>query len=59
MEFSLTPERQAIRDNVGKVCADFADDYWLEHDRTGEFPDAFYQAMAEGGWLGSSWERAC
>ena len=52
MEFSLTPERQAIRDNVGKVCADFADDYWLEHDRTGEFPAAFYQAMAEGGWLG-------
>lgn len=52
MEFSLTPERQAIRDNVEKVCADFADDYWLEHDRTGEFPDAFYQAMANGGWLG-------
>ena len=52
MDFSLTPEQEAIRDNVAKVCADFGDDYWLEHDRTGEFPDDFHRAMADGGWLG-------
>ena len=52
MDFSLTPEHEAIRDNVAKVCADFGDDYWLEHDRTGEFPDDFHRAMADGGWLG-------
>ena len=52
MDFSLTPEQEAIRDNVAKVCADFDDDYWLEHDRTGEFPDDFHRAMADGGWLG-------
>ena len=52
MDFSLTPEQQAICDAVRKVRAAFDDDYWLEHDRTGEFPDAFHKAMADGGWLG-------
>ncbi|MEE9194282.1 MAG: acyl-CoA dehydrogenase family protein [Alphaproteobacteria bacterium] len=52
MDFSLTPEQQTICDAVRKTCAAFDDDYWLEHDRTGEFPDAFHKAMADGGWLG-------
>ena len=52
MDFSLTMEQQSVRDAVQKICADFDDDYWLEHDRTGEFPEAFYRAMADGGWLG-------
>jgi acyl-CoA dehydrogenase len=52
MDFALTPEQEAIRDSVAKVCADFDDDYWLERDRTGEFPDDFHHTMAEGGWLG-------
>ncbi len=52
MDFSLTPEQQAIRDNVAKVCEAFGDEYWLEHDRTAEFPSDFHGAIAEGGWLG-------
>ena len=52
MDFSLTSEQQAIRDSVHKICAAFDDDYWLERDRTGEFPSDFCQAIADGGWLG-------
>ena len=52
MDFSLTPEQQAIRDNVAKVCEAFGDEYWFEHDRTAEFPSDFHGAIAEGGWLG-------
>jgi len=52
MDFSLTDDQQAIREAVRKTCAAFDDDYWLEHDRTGEFPFDFHAAMAEGGWLG-------
>lgn len=52
MDFSLTSEQQAICDAVGNICAAFDDGYWLDHDRTGEFPEDFYQAMARGGWLG-------
>jgi len=35
-----------------KICSRFGDDYWLERDRTGEFPEDFYRAFADGGWLG-------
>jgi len=52
MDFSLTAEQQAICDEVQKACAVFDDDYWLERDRTGEFPFDFHRAMAQGGWLG-------
>ena len=52
MDFSFTPEQLAIRDAVGRICARFADDYWLKRDRDGGFPDDFHRAMAEDGWLG-------
>ena len=52
MDFSLTAEQQAICDEVHKACAAFDDDYWLERDKTGEFPFDFHRAMAQGGWLG-------
>ena len=52
MSFETTPEQQAIRQAVLQSCAPFGEDYWLEHDRTGEFPYQFYAAMARAGWLG-------
>src|SRR2546423_1369758 len=47
-----TPERVAIRDAVGALCAKFDDDYWLERDRTGTFAFDFHKAFADAGWLG-------
>lgn len=52
MEFALTVEQEAIKENVAKLCADFDDDYWLSHDDSGGFPHDFHQAMAKAGWLG-------
>ena len=52
MDFSLSDEQLAIREAVGRICAAFDDDYWLERDRSGSFPDAFRTALIEGGWLG-------
>ena len=52
MDFNLSPEQEAIRDNVEKLCAPFDDDYWLDRDDTGEFPADFHKAMADAGWLG-------
>ena len=52
MANSLTPEQQSICDAVQKVCAPFDDEYWLERDRTEEFPLDFHRAVADGGWLG-------
>ncbi len=42
----------SLRDAVDKICARFGDDYWLKHDRDGEFPEEFRRAIADAGWLG-------
>ncbi|WP_374569849.1 acyl-CoA dehydrogenase family protein [Phenylobacterium sp.] len=52
MDFALSDEQEAIRAAVQKVCAQFDKAYWLEVDRNGYFPEAFYRAMAADGWLG-------
>jgi acyl-CoA dehydrogenase len=58
MDFSLTPEQAAIREQVARVCADFPDEYWLQKDREGVFPHEFHAAMAAGGWLGIAMPEA-
>jgi acyl-CoA dehydrogenase len=52
MDFMLSDDQQTIRDTILKVAADFDDDYWLEKDTNGGFPEDFYNAFAEAGWLG-------
>ncbi len=52
MHFELSEDQQAIREAVTQSCQPFPESYWLEHDRTGEFPHDFYAAMAKAGWLG-------
>jgi acyl-CoA dehydrogenase len=52
MDFALTPDQEAIREAIARICARFGDDYWLEKDRAGGFPFDFYDALAEAGWLG-------
>ena len=41
-----------IRDGVRRVCSKFDDVYWRERDDTHEFPWDFYEALADGGWIG-------
>ncbi|MCC7167198.1 MAG: acyl-CoA/acyl-ACP dehydrogenase, partial [Rhodospirillales bacterium] len=52
MDFSLNETQEQIRDSVARICADFGDEYWLERDREGGFPDDFAKAIAQAGWLG-------
>ena len=52
MDFTFTPEQEAIRDAVGRICARYDDAYWLAHDRDGGFPEDFVTEIAAGGWLG-------
>jgi acyl-CoA dehydrogenase len=47
------PEELArIREAIDRLCAGFGDEYWLERDRKGGFPEAFHAAVARDGWLG-------
>ena len=58
MDFALTEEQQQIVDAVEKVCAPFDADYWHARDDDGEFPEAFYRALADAGWLGIAMPEA-
>jgi len=52
MDFAFTPEQDAIREAIAKICARFGDDYWLKKDKEGGFPTELHQALAKDGWLG-------
>jgi acyl-CoA dehydrogenase len=52
MGFGYDQTHEDIRQAVRQMCAKFTDDYWLEHDRSHEFPWEFYDAVVSGGWLG-------
>ncbi|HVY07011.1 MAG TPA: acyl-CoA dehydrogenase family protein [Burkholderiales bacterium] len=52
MDFSFTPDQLAIRDAIARLCEKFDARYWLERDRDGGFPEDFYRAVAQAGWLG-------
>ena len=48
----FTEDQIAIQDGINKICENFGDDYWLETDRTGTFPEDFVKEFVDGGWLG-------
>ena len=59
MDFAFTPEQQRIREAIGKLCAQFGDEYWLKKDREGGFPAELHRALARDGWLGIAMPEDC
>ena len=58
MDFELNEQQASIREAIARVCEQFGDDYWLECDRSGQFPEEFVAAITEGGWLGIAMPEA-
>ncbi len=58
MDFALSPLQQEIRDAALKIGERIGLDYWLERDREGGFPEKFYRAVADAGWLGIAMPEA-
>ena len=52
MDFALTEAQEQIRTQARTQAARFDDAYWRRCDTEHAFPWEFYQAFAEGGWLG-------
>ncbi|MCW2689324.1 MAG: acyl-CoA dehydrogenase, partial [Mycobacterium sp.] len=52
VDFELSEDQQTIRAAVAELAGKFDDHYWLTKDQRHEFPTEFYDAFAEGGWLG-------
>ncbi len=51
MDFSPTPEQEAIRAAVRQLCRAFDGAYWRETDAARRYPDEFVRALTEAGWL--------
>jgi acyl-CoA dehydrogenase len=58
MDLGSNEQHGAIDAEVRKVCAQFGDDYWTECEETPRFPEEYYRAMANGGWLGITMPEA-
>jgi acyl-CoA dehydrogenase len=58
VNFDFTEDQNNIREAVLKHCSQFGDDYWLDHDRSGEYPTQFHKSMADAGWLGIAMPEA-
>ena len=52
MDFGLSDLQESLREEVRVLCRRFEPVYWLEHDRSAEYPWEFLRAFAERGWLG-------
>ncbi|MCP5368802.1 MAG: acyl-CoA/acyl-ACP dehydrogenase [Hyphomicrobiales bacterium] len=52
------PDLKMIRDSVLRLCSRFDDQYWLERDKDGRYPEDFCRALADDGWLGIAMPEA-
>ena len=52
MDFELSEDQQTIRAAVAELAGKFDDHYWMTKDQRTNFRREFYDAFAEGGWLG-------
>ena len=58
MDFEFSPEQTQLREAILSLCSRFDDAYWLRKDREGGFPEDFYRAVADAGWLGIAMPEA-
>ncbi|WP_442593507.1 acyl-CoA dehydrogenase family protein [Parapusillimonas sp. JC17] len=58
MDFQLSSQQQQLRAAILDLCRRFDDQYWLDKDRDGGFPEEFYRAVADAGWLGIAMPEA-
>ncbi len=51
MDFNYTDTQEEIREAVGRLCAEFGNEYWRNCEIEGSYPEKFVQAMTDAGWL--------
>jgi acyl-CoA dehydrogenase len=52
VNFELSDDHRAIQENVRAITDRFDDEYWTRADQEERFPEEWYRAMADAGWLG-------
>ncbi|KEF60323.1 acyl-CoA dehydrogenase [Exophiala aquamarina CBS 119918] len=48
----FTEEQLTVRDSIQKICAQFPNEYWQQHDQSETDPKELHAALAADGWLG-------
>ncbi|KAF2001839.1 acyl-CoA dehydrogenase NM domain-like protein [Amniculicola lignicola CBS 123094] len=48
----FTQEQLDVREAVSKICSKYPDEYWMEHDNSGEYPHELHGDLARDGWIG-------
>ena len=51
LDFRESEEQKIIRDSLASLASQFPDTYWRERDEKGEFPQEYFDALAEKGWF--------
>ncbi len=52
MTTGLTHTQRQIKESVSRLLEQFDDQYWLDRDTDGVFPEEFCRAIADNGWMG-------
>lgn len=53
MEMSgFTEEQLTVRDAIQKICSQFPNEYWQQHEQSETDPKELHTALAADGWLG-------
>ena len=37
---------------ISKICSEFPDDCWTQHDESGKYPHELHATLAKDGWIG-------
>ncbi|WP_332900308.1 acyl-CoA dehydrogenase family protein [Haladaptatus sp. CMSO5] len=48
----LSEQQRLVRDSIRDICSEFDDEYWRAKDANNEYPQAFVDELAAGGWFG-------
>lgn len=51
VDFSLTPQQEAIRESVSLLCARYPAAYWQDLDERRAYPEEFVKELTTAGWL--------
>ncbi|MEO1651793.1 MAG: acyl-CoA dehydrogenase family protein, partial [Pseudomonadota bacterium] len=51
-------DHAALVESIEHLLRKFGDDYWIACDTSGTFPSAYYDAIADAGWLGIAMPEA-
>lgn len=49
---SFSEEQLDVREAIARICSNFPDEYWADHDESGEYPHELHTALAKDGWIG-------